>query len=323
MNTNLSIETHNAASRLVCMTVSKIYESGQETIIEKGYEILALLNSSQQNGNISILAYVMSLVFLLKITGIQKSFIESGTVRKILGFMALCNDDLQVCYNCLVILWILSYRPAIIPIIEDRKNEAIESIKKVLQMYRREKVVRISCMFFKNVIGNEKCLEILIDCDIYKEVTNLLNRQWQDKEIVQNLELIEKTLNDNYKVLSSFEKLKKQVQDRVLRWGPMHTDMFWAENFKMAEENDFDIIKQLVVLLNDESIQTQAIACYDLGQFARYYPFGRNVLEKLNGKNIILSKMQSPDPKLKENALIAIQKIMISDWQKVSGKENK
>jgi hypothetical protein len=32
--------------------------------------------------------------------------------------------------------------------------------------------------------------------------------------------------------------------------------------------------------------------------------------------------MQSQDPKVKENALIAIQKIMISDWQKVS-KDNK
>jgi len=66
-------------------------------------------------------------------------------------------------------------------------------------------------------------------------------------------------------VLSSFEKLKKQVNDKVLRWGPMHTDMFWSENYKVVDENDFDIIKQLVALLNDENLLTQAIACYDLG----------------------------------------------------------
>jgi len=47
------------------------------------------------------------------------------------------------------------------------------------------------------------------------------------------------------------------------------------------------------------------------------------VLEKIHAKEIILKKMQSPDPKVKENALIAIQKIMISDFQKLSGAQEK
>jgi V-ATPase subunit H len=242
MNPNLTTESRNSAARLVCMAISRIYENGEESIAEKGLEVLSLINNHQANGNITNLALYMSLTFLLKLTPLQKPFVELG-MKKLLGCMSANFEDLQISYNCLVILWELSFRPFLFPIIEERKNEVVEVVKKILQMFRREKIVRIACLFFKNIMASERCVEIMIDVDIYKEVQNLLNRQWQDKELVQNLEQIEKVLNENYKVLSSFEKLKKQVQDRVLKWGPMHTDMFWAENSKLLEEGDFDLVK--------------------------------------------------------------------------------
>ena len=98
------------------------------------------------------------------------------------------------------------------------------------------------------------------------------------------MEELEKVLNENYKVLkyanynylcSSYEKFKKQLTLGVMKWGPVHNDTFWSEHVMLCEENDFDPIKQLVILLDNGNDLTKAVACYDLGQFARYHPYGR------------------------------------------------
>lgn len=74
---------------------------------------------------------------------------------------------------------------------------------------------------------------------------------------------------------SSFEKFKKQLSVGILKWGPVHNDTFWSEHFPLCEENDFDAINHLVTMLDTGNELTKAVACYDLGQFARYHPYGR------------------------------------------------
>lgn len=103
----------------------------------------------------------------------------------------------------------------------------------------------------------------------------LLNRHWVDEEIQKCLQEIEKVLSENYKVLNSYEKFKKQLASGILKWGPVHNDIFWSEHFLLCEENDFACINQLIALLNAGNDTSIAVACYDLGQFARYHPYGR------------------------------------------------
>lgn len=74
---------------------------------------------------------------------------------------------------------------------------------------------------------------------------------------------------------SSYEKFKKQLSLGILKWGPVHNDTFWSEHFLLCEENDFDPIHQLVQLLGVGDDNTKAVACYDLGQFARYHAYGK------------------------------------------------
>jgi len=117
---------------------------------------------------------------------------------------------------------------------------------------------------------------------------------------------------------SSYEKFKKQLNLGILKWGPVHNDTFWSEHFMMCEENDFDPVNQLVKLLDSGSDLTKAVACYDLGQFARYHPYGRLVLDKKRAKDRIILLMEtSKDPGVREQALIAVQKMLITDWQKI------
>ena len=74
---------------------------------------------------------------------------------------------------------------------------------------------------------------------------------------------------------SSFEKYIKELNCGHLEWSPVHCEKFWKENVKKFEDQDFHLIRKLVEMLNDDNNKTVAVACYDLGEFCRYHPFGR------------------------------------------------
>eukprot|EP00826_Nyctotherus_ovalis_P011798 TRINITY_DN13072_c0_g1_i30.p2 TRINITY_DN13072_c0_g1~~TRINITY_DN13072_c0_g1_i30.p2 ORF type:complete len:195 (-),score=61.69 TRINITY_DN13072_c0_g1_i30:113-697(-) len=189
---------------------------------------------------------------------------------------------------------------------------------KVLQLHGNEKIVRVILYIFKNLSGSDKMVEYMLDFNLDKEVYKLTNRGWTDPEIRKNLEDLEKVLSENYKVLNSYEKFKKQLSLGILKWGPVHNDTFWSEHFLLCEENKFEPIQDLVNLLSVGDDTTKAVACYDLGQFARYHAYGKLVLENMGAKDKIITLMEtSQDPGVREQALIAVQKILISDWQRI------
>ena len=130
------------------------------------------------------------------------------------------------------------------------------------------------------------------------------------------MEKLEKVLNENFKVLNSYEKLKKQVMSRTIKFSPIHSDTFQSENSKLCEENDFEIIKELVKILKDPDESKKAVACYDIGQFSRYHPFGKQIADKLGAKSLIMELMKSTNVQIRENAHVAVQKLLITDWQK-------
>ncbi len=64
--------------------------------------------------------------------------------------------------------------------------------------------------------------------------------------------------------------------------------------------------------------KTQAVACFDLGEFSRLHPFSKIVLESIEGKNKLMLMIENPSPLVRENALIAVQKLMIYNWRIVT-----
>eukprot|EP00824_Muranothrix_gubernata_P020504 TRINITY_DN40968_c0_g1_i1.p1 TRINITY_DN40968_c0_g1~~TRINITY_DN40968_c0_g1_i1.p1 ORF type:complete len:464 (+),score=85.51 TRINITY_DN40968_c0_g1_i1:170-1393(+) len=308
-------DVKDSISHLLAQVLATVGFKGFETVCK---DFLIWVINAQQSKSLSTYGTTKSLMALLKIGEVLKQFAESGGLRKLVRILQDEGEDMQISYNVIACIWLLSFKPLSIPYFEDRKNEAIDVIIKTLQMFRREKIVRIVLHLFRNLANSEKCIEMMLDNDLLKEINNLINRHWVDKDIINNLEKLEKTLSDNYKVLNNFEKFKKQVTDGLLKWGPIHSDTFWSEHVKFCEDNDFEIVKKLIALLRDERPLNNAIACYDIGQFARFHPFGRNVLEKLGAKLYLLELMESQDSSVRENALISIQKYMISDWQQFS-----
>ena len=72
-----------------------------------------------------------------------------------------------------------------------------------------------------------------------------------------------------------------------MRWSPIHTTRFWQENFiHFNDQDNLKLIKVLVDILDmdvkeEKARITVAIALFDLGEFAKYFNYGRSYLDKL------------------------------------------
>ena len=115
----------------------------------------------------------------------------------------------------------------------------------------------------------------MVDNNLIKIVDNELRKNVKDKTLKENLEKMGYILEQNFRILSSFEKYVKEIETDALTWGPCHTEKFWKETVKRFEEDEFKYIKKLVSFLDYKDNTTRAVACYDLGEFCRFHPFAR------------------------------------------------
>lgn len=60
-----------------------------------------------------------------------------------------------------------------------------------------------------------------------------------------------------------------------MRWSFLHSNKFWHQNVMHFEENEFLAVKKLAMLLRSQDLVTSAVACFDLGEFARLHPMGK------------------------------------------------
>ena len=160
-------------------------------------------------------------------------------------------------------------------------------------------------------------MEQLSDINAVYLVNKLLNRHWVDKDITDLLDKLAEYLDLNYKAFSSIDKWKKEVNKRSLKWGPVHSEKFWQENhIYFNEVENLDMMKVLVELLDHPDNKVKSIAAYDLGEFARYFPMGRQYLERLGVKEKIIQIMAIKDSsaELKKEAITCYQKLLMTSW---------
>ena len=124
-------------------------------------------------------------------------------------------------------LWILSYHDFSLQYFEDYTIAIIEKVSKILDFFSWEKIVRIMLMLFDNLKKHPVCQDHLSDIDCSSIINKLLNRHWVDEDINKLLQALDEFFEENQQVFSSIDKLRKQVDRRQLRWGPVHTEEFW------------------------------------------------------------------------------------------------
>jgi V-type H+-transporting ATPase subunit H len=55
-----------------------------------------------------------------------------------------------------------------------------------------------------------------------------------------------------------------------------------------------------------------------LGEFARFHPYGKTILEKLGAKEKAMELLNDRNRAIREAALLCTQKIMIHQWQRIN-----
>lgn len=117
-----------------------------------------------------------------------------------------------------------------------------------------------------------------------------------------------------------------------LSWSnPAHkNEIFWRENIGQFEGKGFTLVKELIKWAEkqpeglaggvgpgsaDREEIVREVACFDLGEFARFHPDGKKVLHRLKAKDVLMKNLQDKSPKISKAALLATQKLMVANWE--------
>jgi len=107
-------------------------------------------------------------------------------------------------------------------------------------------------------------------------------------------------------------------------WSTVHTEKFWQSAFvNFHNSENLECIKREIQFLSDKAADNsmdmcvkKAVICFDLGEFARYFPNGRQILTMYEAKSKLQAIMTdaSVTPELKKEAITAYQKILMKSY---------
>eukprot|EP00884_Botryococcus_braunii_P018942 jgi/Botrbrau1/5731/Bobra.0134s0007.1 len=268
----------------------------------------------------SVPAAVSCLARLLKEGTARQLVTRAGGVPLLVALVgprpasASAPTSVQLSYEAILGLWQLSYygpaAEAMAP------SGLVPALTEVARLAPKEKVLRVALLTLKNLLGNP-ALDVgpnAVEAGLPKVVAQRLLQTFEDEDVSSTLEWLKERLAENIRLLSSWDKYKKEILTGSLDWSPMHTsEAFWLENGAHLEDKDFQILKVLLKLLeNSRDGRTLAVAANDLSQFITYVPHGRQIVQDLRGKELVMRLMMHPAPEVQKQALLAVQKIMLA-----------
>jgi V-type H+-transporting ATPase subunit H len=264
----------------------------------------------------------------------------------------LGQASVQQMYELSFCLWILSYElndSASIRADFAKDGLAVAALVDMVSIAPREKVVRVALSSLRNLalcypneidpptppapttttttngttttptLNGKHYLSEMIACGLMKAIAHLQDRQFTDPDIVDDVHVLHKLLTENYKEMSRWEVYKNEVESGHLQWGSTHTEAFFKENGRMMEgsDGDFHLLRILIALLSSKDEEVAAIACYDIGEFVRFYPNGKAIAKRLGAKELVMALIEHENPELQRHALQCVSKIMVNHWEYV------
>ena len=135
------------------------------------------------------------------------------------------------------------------------------------------------------------------------------------------MDALRKILSVNYQELTKWEVYQAELDSGMLKEGILHTEQFFKSNARNMEgkNGDFCHVKRLIQLISRrEDEETLAMALFDLGEFARHYPSGKSIANRLGAKHVVmplLNEHESDD--IQRKALLCISKLLVNNWKAV------
>lgn len=185
---------------------------------------------------------------------------------------------------------------------------------------RTEPVRRVYLQVVECLSDIDDFAELCVMYGLYPTLERLEDEKFKDDDINTIVKTLSQVLRPHVRVMSSMERYEKELKTKTLEMGPLHSEKFWKKNYMSFEKNDFQLIKDLVALLDSHDTETVKVAAFDIGEFARLYPDGRKIVTKFKAKDKlfdILKNKENTDEEQKKQVLLATQKILVHSWQQI------
>jgi len=280
------------------------------------------MDSKEDEYDRKLSATLSGLRILLTKNKFRQIFVKEGGLPHLVRVSYFDNIlNFQRLYESGYCLWLLSFNDEAKKHMTDPKM--IHNMCHIAKRVQKEKVVRMALATLTNLIGVGKNNELMISYNLPKTVEILRTKKWGDEDIEKDLEELQKALEDGVDQLSSWTQYYNELQSRKLEWSPSHkSERFWTENFMRFEDEKDKPLRILQEILSQRATDKKilAIACYDIGQFSRFHPRGRQIIQALDVKTQMMKLLtgNEVDEEVRREALTALQKIMVQNWEYLS-----
>ncbi|KAL1928691.1 hypothetical protein VTP01DRAFT_2477 [Rhizomucor pusillus] len=310
----------------------KALRINDEYIGVQSSKILALLVCSTENRDIDIDDFFRWMTFQLQsrnqdlielniqildalfhVPSYRKAFWKTlHAVDSLVNILKRGSSKPQVLYEIVFAIWLLTFDTGIATNL-NRKYDVIPTLVEIAKTAVKEKVIRVVVATFKNMIEKapKANLSAMLVAKLLPFVQHLSERKWSDQEVVDDITFIKEELESNFQSLTTFEVYASEIETGKLEWSPPHqSEIFWSQNAARLNEDDQRLLKLLVRLLSTSSdASILAIACHDLGQYAKYSgKDGKKRLQDLGAKQKIMELMTHQNQDVRYQALSATQK---------------
>ncbi|XP_034469340.1 V-type proton ATPase subunit H isoform X2 [Hippoglossus hippoglossus] len=275
--------------------------------------------SSQSSQYVQCVAGCLQL--MLRVNEYRFSWVEADGVNCITAVLSnKCGFQLQ--YQMIFCVWLLAYSPQLCE--QLRRYNVVPALSDILQESVKEKVTRIILAAFRNLLEKSSERETrqeyalaMIQCKVLKQLENLEQQKYDDEDITEDIKFLLEKLGESVQDLSSFDEYSSELKSGRLEWSPVHkSEKFWRENAVRLNEKNYELLKILTRLLEvSDDPQVIAVAAHDVGEYVRHYPRGKRVIEQLGGKQLVMNHMHHEDQLVRYNALLAVQKLMVHNWE--------
>ncbi|CAH1707240.1 unnamed protein product [Chironomus riparius] len=261
------------------------------------------------------------LQMMLRVDEYRFAFVTVDGISTLISILS-SRVNFQVQYQLVFCLWVLTFNPLLAE--KMNKFNVIPILADILSDCAKEKVTRIILAVFRNLIekpedaqvSKEHCIA-MVQCKVLKQLSILEQRRFDDEDITSDVEFLTEKLQTSVQDLSSFDEYSTEIKSGRLEWSPVHKSAkFWRENAQRLNEKNYELLRILIHLLDtSRDPLVLSVASYDIGEYVRHFPRGKHVIEQLNGKQLVMQLLGHEDPNVRYEALLAVQKLMVHNWE--------
>lgn len=240
------------------------------------------------------------------------------------------NLSIQLQYYSLLLVWLLTFDNKIIVFLVENYLDKILNLLKLVKITIKEKISRLCISIILQIClpdgqkENKKFIKnlILLSNGIPTTIS-LIERKYSDEELRNDLIKLKEILEAEYTELTTFDEYLAELDSKLLCWSPPHiNNSFWVDNIDQFKKDNWKIFKRLINLLfeiQNENKDTNAretnvklqVLLNDITHVIELMPDESiTMLNKLNGKVIIMELLNHNDSRVKFEALKATQSII-------------